>query len=155
MGKHVLGGRAFRSIGESTIQHDYTFMGMVREAGLDRPTLEPGETPQDFAARLLGEILSSGRAFDLLGVLLIPEGMEDTDWTPELGEETAAHLAHLTEPDDKAKVNGLVLSTLIDFFQTGLASYLSLIQSSPAGGGTSPNQETETESGTGSTPGET
>lgn len=140
---HLLGGRRFSVIGESTVEHDLTFMGLLRKAGLDMPTLREGELPKDFATRLLGDLLGSGKACELLGCLLIPEGVESEDWTPELGQETAEHIGHLTSAADKQKVNQLILSALVDFFESGLASLAATRASSYAEGakaGPSPEQ---------------
>lgn len=128
--QHVLGGQAFTVIGESTIEHDYTFFGICQAAGISSPKLEPGETPGDFAVRLLGDILGSGRALDLLGCILIPEGTSSEEWTKELCQETASFLGGLTSAADKKAINNLTLSALIDFFESGLASSIASLRSS-------------------------
>ena len=119
----ILGGRSFRSIGESTIEHDYLFIRLVRDLGLDDPHLTGDETPEQFAMRLLTDIIASGRALDALGFLLIPSEAKSEEWTPELGQETAVFLGGLVNPDDKAMVRGLTLGLLSDFFAQGLGSW--------------------------------
>lgn len=121
--RHELGGRVFTVIGESTIEHDFHFMGLVKAAGLDRPTLRIDESPGDFAVRILGELLGSGHACEMLGCLLIPEGIRSEDWTPKIAAETATFIGRLADPSEKQKVRALVLSLLIDFFERGLASW--------------------------------
>ena len=122
--KHQLGGRGFDPIGESTVEHDLHFLGLIRRAGLDDLKLEPGEVPAEFAMRILGSLLQSGSACDMLGCLLIPEGATSEAWTPQMAEETTRHIAGLTDPGDKQKVHALVVSVLIDFFESGLASWV-------------------------------
>jgi len=119
---HTLGGHTFEVIGESTVEHDLRFMGLVRLAGLDLPSMKEGETPAEFALRLLGEILASGHALSMLGCLLVPEGTASEDWTPDLERETAGFLGRLVQAEDKEKVNRLVISLLVDFFESGLGS---------------------------------
>lgn len=122
--RHVLGGRPFVVIGESTLEHDLTFTGICETTGLGQPSMRDGEDPEGFARRLLGELLASGRALELLACLLIPEGTESTDWTPELAAETKRHLAGLTAAEDKAQISKLLTSAVADFFESGLACSL-------------------------------
>jgi hypothetical protein len=119
----VMGGRTFRPIGESTVEHDFRFMALLRDLGLDDPHRLSSETPAQFAVRLLNDLMASGRALEALGYLLIPEGVESEDWTVAVGQETAAFLGQLSKPGDKAQVRALTLSFLIDFFERGLGSW--------------------------------
>lgn len=130
----VLGGRTFRPIGESTVEHDYGFIALVRGMGLTSPSARAHEAPEELALRLLGEIIGSGKAMDALGYLLVPDGTPSEAWTPELGRQTAAFLAKLTRPEDKALVRSLTLSLLHDFFALGLGSWaISQTSSQPTG----------------------
>ena len=122
MEKITIGGRTFVPVKNSTIEHDFYLMSHIRGAGLDRIALGEDEAPDDFAVRLLGEVISSGRVFKVLGGLFLPEKISSLDWTPEMAEETAAFLKRISEPRDKLEVQKQVISLLIDFFQSGLAS---------------------------------
>ena len=121
---HVLGGRRFADTGESTVEHDFLLMGLIREAGLDEVVIQDGEAPEDFARRLLQEGLATGKVLDLLGCLLIPAEISSKDWTPVLGRETSAFVGGLTDPADKARVQALVVSLLTSFFVYGLSSVM-------------------------------
>jgi hypothetical protein len=46
----------------------------------------------------------------------------DRVWTPELGEETAKFLGSLHTGEDKAKIRSLVLTLVLDFFESGIIS---------------------------------
>lgn len=118
----TLGGRAFRGMRVSTLEHDHWVMGEVRAAGLDRITMQEGEMAEDFVRRLLDEIIVSGRVYSLLGGLLVPAAMKDGDWTPEVAEDTAQHIRQLTDRADKLAVNNIVVEMLIGFFVNGLAT---------------------------------
>lgn len=122
MEKIKIGGRTFIPVNNSTIEHDFWLMAHIRGAGLDRVVISGGEAPEDFAVRLLGEVIDSGRIFPLLGGLFLPEGVSSLDWTPETAEETAAFLKKISDPKDKLQIQKQVISLLIDFFQSGLAS---------------------------------
>ena len=117
-----IAGRTFVPATNSTIEHDFHLMGHIRAAGLDRIAIEEGEAPEDFAVRLLGEVIHSGRIFPILGGLFLPEKISSVDWTPEVAEETAAFLRKVSDREDKAQIQRQVVSLLISFFQSGLAS---------------------------------
>lgn len=134
MEKIELGGRTYVPVKNSTIEHDFWLMGQIRSAGLDEVRINPDEKPEDFALRLLRDVINSGKVFLLLGGLLIPEGTAGEDWTPELAGETAGALKKLTAPEDKEKVREQVLSLLIGFFEAGLACLTTSRSFSPGPG---------------------
>ncbi len=117
-----IGGRTFIPVRDSTIEHDFWLMAHIRGAGLDRIAIGDGEAPDDFAVRILAEVISSGRIFPILGGLFLPEKISPLDWTPAVAEETAAFLRKISDPADKAVIQQQVVSLLLSFFQTGLAS---------------------------------
>lgn len=122
MEKIRIGGRTFVPVKNSTIEHDFWLMAHIRGAGLDRIAIGEDEAPDDFAVRLLGEVIDSGRIFPILGGLFLPEKTSSLNWTPEVAEETAAFLKKLSDPGDKAQIQQQVVSLLLSFFQSGLAS---------------------------------
>ena len=126
--KHVLGGRTFLTMRESTVEQDFHFLALVKRARIDEIVMERGETPETFARRLLETTIESGAILDLLGCLLVPEEAAPRDhdpgeaWTREMGEETARFLGGLRDPTDKATIRSLVLSLLVSFFESGIVS---------------------------------
>ncbi len=126
--KHVLGGRTFLPLRESTVEQDFRFLALVKRARIDEVVMHPGERPEAFARRLLEATIESGVILDLLGCLLIPEDCAPQDrdpgevWTPEMGQETARFLGQLRDANDKAQVRSLVLSLLVCFFESGIVS---------------------------------
>jgi hypothetical protein len=128
MSGHVLGGRAFVAIGESTVEHDLRFDALCERAGLNDFRMEQGEAPDTYADRLLRQLLVSEHVLDLLACLLVPEPVDAGDkepgetWTPDLAQETVRHFGSLRSPEDKAQIRSLVLSLLIEFFPFGMRS---------------------------------
>ena len=139
MEKIKIGGQTFVPVKNSTIEHDFWLMAHIRGAGLDRIAIEEVEAPEDFAVRLLGEVINSGRIFPILGGLFLPEKMSSLDWTPELAEETATFLKKISDPQDKLEIQKQVISLLISFFQSGLVSLRISRKSSGAGPQTAPD----------------
>lgn len=117
-----LGGRRFVEIGESTVEHDDWFMVRVEKAGLVDVLMGEHERPDDFARRVLRDVLRSGSTNELIGALIVPEGKTGLDWTPAMAMETANFIGALHTPEDKQVRQGLVTSLLIHFFATGLVS---------------------------------
>ena len=128
-----IGGQKWRAVKRSTIEHDFWMMKHIHEAGLDAVRLRPGEKPDEFAVRLLHEIISSGKAFILLGGMLLPETIPDEHWTPERAEQTAAFLRGLSADEDKAAIKSSVIWLLTGFLETGLRSYVDSATASTAG----------------------
>lgn len=137
--KHVLGGRTFLSVTESTVEHDLYFHGIAGRAGL-RFEKRDDEGADEFAARILEETVQSGKALDLLGCLLVPEEVGAEGWTPEEARKTAAFIGQLRGEEDKARVRALILSLLIGFFGCGLAS----IRTSPRSSSGRPDKKNDT-----------
>jgi hypothetical protein len=119
--KHVLGGRTFVSVTESTVEHDLYFHGLAGRAGL-RFEKDEHESAADFAARILEEVVQSGKTLELLGCLMVPEEVGVDGWSPDEARKTAAFIGQLRGEEDKALVRALILSLLMDFFRCGLAS---------------------------------
>ena len=117
-----LGGKWYRAVGTRTLQHDHFLAGATRQAGSERWMLRPGESHESLGARILGDIMASGKAFDMLGGLLIPVDTEK--WTPGVAKETAVHLAGLTDPDEKQLANSALLGLVLEFFVNGLAYWM-------------------------------
>jgi hypothetical protein len=134
-----IGGQKWRAVKRSTIEHDFWMMKHIREAGLDAGRLRPGEKPEEFAIRLLHQVIASGKAFTLLGGVLLPAGMADEHWTPERAEQTAAFLRGLAADEDKAAVKSAIISLLTGFLEAGLRSYADFVTASTAG--SQPNPE--------------
>lgn len=126
--KHLLGGRTFLTMRESTVEQDFHFLALVKRSRIDEIVMERGETPEIFARRLLETTVESDAILDLLGCLLVPEEVAPRDrdpgeaWTREMGDETARFLGGLRDPTDKATIRSLVLSLLVSFFESGIVS---------------------------------
>jgi len=126
--KHVIGGRTFLTVRESTVAQDFHFLGLVSRAGIDRITMGENEQPEDFARRLMELAVRSGAVLELMGCLILPEDHAPKDgepgeaWTLEMCKETARFLGGLKSEEDKAAIRGLVLSLLISFFESGIVS---------------------------------
>lgn len=119
--KYTIGGRTFLSVTESTVEHDLYFHALAGRAGL-RFEKHEHESAGDFAARVLEEVVQSGKALELLGCLMVPEEVGVEGWNPDEARKTAAFIGQLRGEEDKALVRALILSLLMDFFRCGLAS---------------------------------
>lgn len=128
-----LAGRKFRTIGNSTLEHDVWVMGRLRQAGLDSLTLDAGEKPEDYAHRLLSQLLTSERALEIVGALIVPAELPSLKWTPRVARDTAVFLGRLADPRDKLEVQRLLLAVLVPFLESGLAC----LRRSPAASGPS------------------
>ena len=134
--KHLLGGRTFLALTESTIAQDLHFLSLIKKAKIEEISTREDEDPKEYALRILETIVENGCLLPLLGCLLVPEeaapaaGDPGETWTEELGRETTAFIGSLKTAGDKAVINSLILSLLIHFFDQGIiSSWVSRISS--------------------------
>jgi hypothetical protein len=125
-----LGGKSFRAIDVSTVEHDFSIMQLLVECKLDKVSKAKGEGAEDFAMRILSSVMASGKAFDLLGAFLIPAEIPDLDWTPDLGLTTRQFLAKIADPADKLHVRNAIVTMLLSFSMAGLFSWADSRESS-------------------------
>lgn len=115
-----IGETLYRMVERSTLANDFHVMKHLRAAGLADCSPGQGEAAEDYALRLLYTVVENGAPFELLGGLLLPEGIPDEQWTAELAAATAGALRRITDPADKAEVQKLLIGLLTDFFREGL-----------------------------------
>ena len=116
----TIGGRSFMAVQEGTLRHDLHYMELVSKMGLQSLQMRTEEAPEEYAVRLLGELVRAGAVLEMLGTLLLPVGKRPDEWTPAMAAETADFFAGLTNPADKAAVQGQVITLLLDFFERGM-----------------------------------
>lgn len=127
----TLGGRAFQIITNGPVKHDFWMAARVREAGVDRVHLAPGQPVGVVVDALLDQLMTSGQSLVLLGGMLAPAELALRDWTPEVAADATAHIESLMAPADKQRVRGMVAQVLAGFFASGLASLTTSPTSSP------------------------
>src|SRR5574343_191341 len=139
----VFNGREFRVMKESTSEHDFLMMNLVRGMGLDTFEMKEGEKAEDYAMRLLETVIRSGKAFDLLAGFIVPVECSDTNWTQEIANQTANVLRKVTDPTEKSVINQQMVGLLISFFNTGLM----VLKTSPNYSVSPSDQPSSTETG--------
>lgn len=132
----TIGGRRYREVREGSVHLNMWVGGRLHAAGFTQPTMQPGESADQFARRTLGELQASGAWLSLIAGLLLPEGVKDLDWTPEIAEDTAAHIKRQPADGEAWKaVQSATLSVLLHFFENGLLSVWTSPSASGASGG--------------------
>jgi|GEM_PF-1884607 len=117
-----LGGRRFYCPADRTARNDQWVAMLAGDMGLHDVQVGEDEDAEAFAYRVQATCLRDGRVYDLLGGLMLPEGVSVTSWTPQLAAETGEFLGNLTAPADKAALNASIAGALAGFFRAGLAS---------------------------------
>ncbi len=116
-----LGGRAYAIPTDRSIANDLFIEAEAARAGLGELRMEDGESPDEFARRILRTAMQSGSLLRLLGGLLIPATLDVSDWTEETADVTAKHLASITAPADKDAIRAILAATLARFFLSAVA----------------------------------
>lgn len=125
-GEIKIGGRLFSFVNYVVITslNEHYVMKLMRETGLD--TVLPkgdGEADVEYLVRLQAAITDTLKAHELLAGYLLPVGKTEADWDLAMARETARHLQRVTDENDKAEIQRLVLALVFDFFKRGLDSY--------------------------------
>jgi hypothetical protein len=113
-------GVLYRMVERSTLANDFYIMKQLRTTGIADCTPRTGESANEYALRLLYSVVENGAPFELLGGLLLPEGIPDEKWSQDQAEITAAMLGRLTDEKSKAEVQRVLIAILTDFFREGL-----------------------------------
>jgi len=120
-----IGGKRFRVVQDGTAERDHFVIQYAGKVGLREVAMLEAEDPEAFAHRLLYQLVDAGVVFELLGGILIPDELEDSEWTLELARSTAAHLRRCHLPEDKATINAAIGCLIQDFFVRGVSSLVS------------------------------
>lgn len=128
----TLGGRKFRQILKSTVEHDLWMMDQIRSSGVDSVTMEVSERPEEFAERLLKQFVKTGMLVKVLAGSLIAAEQEDLNWTPEMADELAGFFGKLSDPVDKDTLFGMTAHMVAGFFEQGVVSLMTSLKSSSA-----------------------
>ena len=127
-----IGGRRFYAAASRSIANDFWIMSEAHRVGLANLHVEPGETPVDFARRVLNQAIEGGAVFTLMGGLLFPADMKPEEWTEKTAAETGAFLRSVVSEKDKEVIRSSVTAMLSNFFSHGLASATTSATSSAA-----------------------
>ena len=118
----VIGGKTFNQVVNGSFAHDMWIMKRIREAGLSQIVMIEGETEDDFIERIAVVAYQSGAALDLMGGLCLPQGVEPSQWTPEIAETVSKFFGEVCDPEDKAKLRSIMAGLLFHFFVKGVES---------------------------------
>lgn len=81
------------------------FLGQqMQEGGLSQLQQKPGETLADFFSRFVFQAMIGGRSYQLLAGFLLPAGVPEKDWTPDLARQTAQTLKELYEAGHQVEI---------------------------------------------------
>jgi hypothetical protein len=118
----TLGGRRFSLITAGTVTHDYYVGERIREAGIDKVTVQEGFVPDLVVEDILDRTMRAGMAITLVACFLLPDGLTIEEWTPATAADVAVFIGRLIEREDKVVFRGLVAEMIAGFFLSGLSS---------------------------------
>lgn len=130
----TLGGRPLAALdfGARTVRWQLHVDRLIGETGLDRLMPIDEESEQAYLLRLHTAVMRCGKACELLGCFVLPEGKTAADWTPAMAAETAEWLGSLATESDIQEVYRLGMSFVLGFFVRQLRSLGSSLNSSSA-----------------------
>lgn len=133
-----IGGKRFTHVTDWTVEQDWWLMQRIRKAGLDQIAVgdgDPDSIAESISHAAADKLAASGLALEILGGLLLPEGMDPSQWTPALAADTTAHLGRQTGADARQAVRAVASWAIVSFFANGLTSFLTSRPSSKVASG--------------------
>lgn len=147
-------GRVFRISEQTTSRQDMWIMTRLNRAGLEAiaGTVNTHEKLDELAVQLVQAAYTNGTLYEILGGILTEDGVK---WSQDSAARNAEYFADLTDPADKAAIQGPMVSLLLMYFTTGLASEATSQSSTPSaavGSAASPSDQSATPSPASSSP---
>ena len=133
-----IGGRRFAHVTDWTVEQDWWLMQRIRKAGLDQIVVDdanPDAIAESISQAAADKLADSGLALEILGGLLLPDGMDPSQWTPQLAAETTAHLGRQTGAEARHAVRAVASWAILSFFSNGLTSFVTSRPSSTMASG--------------------
>ncbi len=122
----LFGGRNFRAIDfdRRTVALDHYLMRLTRASGVDKVMPMDGEGNESYLFRLQTLMIDSGLVCDIIGGYLIPQELQDAQWTPAVAKETSKCIAACNTQEEREQVLALAMEVVFGFFKAGLESLL-------------------------------
>jgi len=136
----TVGGRKLRQVLTSTVRHDLHLMNQIRKSGISEIIKHAEESAEEFANRLLNQLIQSQALIPVLASCFIDAERTDLDWSPESSEQLAQFLEGLTDKEDKSTVFAFAVRLVMDFFEQGVVSLRTSLSSSGQQGRDDPAQ---------------
>ena len=130
-------GRKFKITEATTSRQDMWVMTRLDRAGLEviAATYNTPDKLDVMATKCVEAAYESGTLYEILAGILVEDGKK---WTRESALANANYFGELTNPADKAAIQGPIVSILMLYFASGLASTETSLKSSETGSEASP-----------------
>lgn len=118
-------GKEYRLLVNTTFEHDFRIKNFLVNNDLyiiDAPSLGEDFDADLFARQLIEKLVKGNVGVKLLSLLLVPDDIEDIDWTEQVGNDIYGNLLKCTDKSEKLQIQELMLSALTGFFEVGLIS---------------------------------
>lgn len=118
-------GKEYRLLVNTTFEHDFRIKQFLVSNDLyiiDAPSLAEDFDADLFARQLIEKLVKNNVGVKLLSLLLVPDDIEDIDWTEQVGNDIYGNLLKCTDKSEKLQIQELMLSALTGFFEVGLIS---------------------------------
>jgi len=120
----TIAGQSYRPVSSTSFEQDLYAMQLVSEAGLTELAKsfenDSDKNLEQVATRLVLQAFRSGKLFELLAAVL--QGPGPTPWSIEQAQVNAKTFANLTDPKDKAALQGSLVGVILGFFVSGVVS---------------------------------
>lgn len=117
----TVAGRTFYPTQNTTFEQDIYLMSLMTETGIDKiaATVTEEMKLNQVAQKVIAAAYNSGKLFLILAAGMLEAGKK---WNKPESEALAQWLADLDQPEDKAKLHGLIATAVLGFFLIAVGS---------------------------------
>lgn len=126
MAAYTFNGNGYNIIKHTTFEHDIRVQSFIRKNDLESIYVDTKDmSPSEVASALISRLLDPATGclgLTLISYGLIPAGTPDISWSESIGQQIVSDLKMTSDAQGKAAINELLVSVLLNFFQSGLVS---------------------------------
>jgi hypothetical protein len=130
-------GRIFKITEATSSRQDMWVMTRLDKAGLETIAAKYNSPDKldEMAVKCVEAAYENGTLYEILAGILVEDGVK---WTQDRARANAEYFSDLTNKEDKAEIQGPIVSILMLYFASGLASTGTSLKSSEMGSEASP-----------------
>lgn len=119
----TLGGVFYRVVEfqRRTVAMDHYLTRLMRSTGVDKVIPMDGETNDIYIVRLQTCLVDSQKLPEILGGMLMPIDLEDSEWDGQIAKATTVQIRKCSAPEDRELVLSLGFDLVMRFFVEGVA----------------------------------
>jgi hypothetical protein len=111
-----ISGREFRFV-ENDIEsaHHHLAMAYLRPCRIEQVVRNVGEDDESYAQRIYARLHENPHFYELMGCLILPSKLQESEWSPQIGVETGKFIRELSDVSSKTTFRRQAVDAVINF----------------------------------------